>query len=74
MARRAKKLPAGDWVTTAIASRALGVSSWQLLQLRPEMPKKGHYLIVSSRQARRPSYRWNVEAVKEWLQAGLEVR
>lgn len=71
---RKRKLPAGEWVCTTAAAQALGISAWKLLQLRPEMPRRGHYLIVSARAARRPSYRWNVEAIQEWLQQGLEVR
>lgn len=68
-----KKL-SGNWVTTSVAAEQVGISSWQLLQLRPELKSGTHYLIVSRKDAKRRNYRWNVEALRQALAVPLEKR
>lgn len=72
---KSKKAPPGEWVGTAIAAAALGVTPDFLRKsLRQEMKPGTHYLTVSRRTARRPSYRWNIAACKDFLAQQLKVR
>lgn len=65
--RKSKKRPAGDWVGTAIAAAALGVSvDWLYLQL--EHLKHGFYWRdVRSPHSSRACYRWHLKRLEQWI-------
>lgn len=67
MPRRRKRLTPGEWVSTGVAAKALGIHPNHLLRLRPEMQSGVHWINVSPRAAIRPTYKWNVPNLKEWM-------
>lgn len=61
-----KKL-SSDWMTTAAAAAALGVTSKHLREsLRKELKEGQHYRNVSPGAAR-PSYRWHLKRIENLL-------
>lgn len=67
MPRRRKRLPPGEWVSTGVAAQTLGVHPNHLLRLRPEMQSGVHWVNISSHAAIRPTYKWNVFNINQWM-------
>lgn len=67
MPKKSKKLPA-EWVTTTAACESLSLTPDHLRKtLRLELMVGTHYLEIGARGACRPTYRWNVSAIRAYL-------
>lgn len=50
-----------EWLSTGQAARFLGITPKKLLALLPDLKRGHHFINVSSSQAKRACYRWNLE-------------
>ncbi|OLP18101.1 hypothetical protein BST81_13835 [Leptolyngbya sp. 'hensonii'] len=73
MGRKGRK-PIGEWLPTGGAAEQLGISARRLRDLRDDLSMGKHYLIVSKRNADRPTYLWNIHSIRSYLSTPLEVR
>lgn len=67
-----KKSP---WYNTAAACEEIGITEHHLRKLRKSELKLGvDYRIISSRNARRPTYQWHVPNISKRMTIPLESR
>lgn len=65
-----------NWITTAEAAKALGITSVQLrrmIQENPSLKQGKHYFNVSPHKMR-ATYRWNIEALAKLFRLSSEER
>lgn len=63
----AKRKP--EWVTTTEAAKSLGCSAKYLRSQRGKLFKRGRHYRSLNPHAWRPTYRWNITALREVMEA-----
>jgi len=55
------------WFSAIETAQKLGITPKHLSTLRAELTKGVHYRNIAKRNAQRPTYRYNLEAIELWL-------